>query len=113
MYLIKYIFKKNSKIKIFIKPLKNSLQTILRAPYRHKLTKHQLTFSRYNVLVSISILIKNSNNFNQISNVVYSVNNIKKYYTNIETNICNLNKIKIFFTFKLKNFFEMVNYKSI
>jgi hypothetical protein len=57
LLLLKY-FKKNNffNISLFIKPFKKKLFTILRAPYRHKLTRHQLSLNRFKVTANVQLI---------------------------------------------------------
>jgi hypothetical protein len=80
LLLIKY--SNNSDIfstNVFVKPFYKKLITVLRAPYRHKLSRHQFILSRYSVLFTMnvnSLKIK----FSNISEILYFVRNVKKFY---------------------------------
>lgn len=80
LILIKYkklnFFKKST---IFIKPYKRKIYTILRAPYRHKLARHQLVLNRYNIVSSIKIEIKNHFKINNFKNTVKIFNFFKNF----------------------------------
>lgn len=95
-------FKKNN-ISIFFKPIFKRKFDILKAPYRFKMSKNQLYFSRYNILVvfyfnkNICILTTN--------NILNFYKHILKFFLNFEVNICLQNSIKVFFTFKYPNNF--------
>jgi len=102
--ILKNIFKKN-KISIFIKPKKFKIFNILRAPYKNKNSKHQITFSRFFLNVSIKIFLKNIINFINIYKITFFLNNLKKYYSFFESNICFQHKSKICFFFYLNDFF--------
>ena len=56
LLLLKYS-NKNSvlNVSIFVKPFFKKFITVLRAPYRHKLSRHQFILSRYSVLYNISL----------------------------------------------------------
>ena len=64
---------------IFVKPFYKKILTVLRAPYRHKLSRHQFILSRYSILYTINF---NTNNFifKNISEILYFIKNIKKFY---------------------------------
>jgi hypothetical protein len=92
-------FKQNNifnRSSIFIKKFKKNVQTILRSPYRHKLTRHQLILNRYYVVQKLdyilnnNIIIKKNNELNQL------VKNIKKFYSWFESNIVYHHKVLIF-----------------
>lgn len=77
MYLINYLQKKKNNIKIFLKPTSSNLETLLRAPYRHKISRHQITFSRYFFLITFKIPLNftvNVVNFNQL---IFFINELK------------------------------------
>lgn len=62
VYLLLLKYKKNhffSKSSIFVKKYKKKVYTILRAPYRHKLARHQFHLNRYEINSSIKIPLKN------------------------------------------------------
>jgi len=49
-YFKKYFF--SFKVSIFIKPFFQNIHTILRPPYRHKLSRHQLSLIRYYIIIA-------------------------------------------------------------
>jgi hypothetical protein len=88
-----------------VKPLKQKNLTILRAPYRYKLARQQITLSRYFIFYKISFDFNDNFNlisFKQINDfIVY----LKKFNIWIESNIVYQFKIKCIFTFYFKNYF--------
>lgn len=80
LFLIKYINVKNKfNISLFIKPTFKKFITLLRAPYRHKLARHQFIFSRYFVLFTINTPLNNIQvNFN--IDLIKIINLIKSFY---------------------------------
>lgn len=95
-------------VSIFIKPFFKKFITVLRAPYRHKLSRHQFIMSRYYVLYSINmninyIIIKN------IFEITYLLKKIKHFYIWFESNIVYQHQVKIFFNFFFKNNFKLIN----
>lgn len=104
IFLLKHLFKKN-KITLFVKPKKSNIQNILRAPYKNKMSKHQLTFSRFFLNVSINILKKTPIVCQNIFYLVNLVNELKKFYSFFESNICFQHKSSINFSFFLNNNF--------
>lgn len=111
MYLINYLQKKKNNIKIFLKPTSSNLETLLRAPYRHKISRHQITFSRYFFLITFKIPLNftvNVVNFNQL---IFFINELKWYFIFFESNICYTHNCKIKFNFFYDDFFKIMNYK--
>lgn len=78
--LLKYSNKTNFfNTTIFVKPFYKKILTILRAPYRHKLSRHQFILSRYSVVYTISFNLEKIF-FKNVSEVLFFIKNIKKYY---------------------------------
>lgn len=89
---------------IFVKPFYKKVLTILRAPYRHKLSRHQFILSRYSILYTINF---NTNKlyFNHISEIVFFLENLKKFYVWFESNIVYQHQSKIFLNIFYSNNF--------
>lgn len=102
--LLKNIFKKNH-INIFVKPKKSNLYNILRAPYKNKMSRHQITLSRFFFNISIKLPFTEYINFNQICSIVYFLDFLKNFYSFFESNICFQHKSNLSFKFYLNNFF--------
>ena len=98
----KSIFNKSN---IFVKKFKKNVQTILRSPYRHKLTRHQLIINRYSVIQKFEYILKNDININKISDLSYLIKTVKKLYIWFESNIVHHHKVMFFFNFNFKNNF--------
>lgn len=80
LLLLKYTYNGGIfNVKIFIKPFYKKILTVLRAPYRHKLSRHQFILSRYSVLYIINFNL-NKVYFNNFSEILYFLKNIKKFY---------------------------------
>ena len=80
LLLLKYSNKTNFfNTTIFVKPFYKKILTILRAPYRHKLSRHQFILSRYSILYTINFNLEKIN-FKNISEILYIMKNIKKFY---------------------------------
>jgi hypothetical protein len=104
LLLLKNVFK-NEKIKFFINPKKSNLYNILRAPYKNKMSKHQITFNRFYFNISIILFLKKPiifNNTVSVSNFIYF---FKNFYSFFESNICFQHKSNIKISFYLNNFF--------
>jgi hypothetical protein len=102
--LIKTIFK-NEKIKFFVNPKKSSIYNILRAPYKNKMSKHQLTFNRFYFNISILLNLKKEVVFKNLRSVYEFLFFLKNFYSFFESNVCFQHKSKINFFFHLNNFF--------
>lgn len=105
LLLLKYSNKNSMyNVTVFIKPFYKKFLTVLRAPYRHKLSRHQFILSRYSILYSINFNF-NKIHFNSISEILYFIKNIKKFYIWFESNIVQQHQSKIFLNFFFLNFF--------
>jgi hypothetical protein len=102
--ILKNMFK-NNKVSFFVKPKKSPIQNILRAPYKNKKSKHQLTFSRYYFNVSVIFVLKKINFFKNTNQLIYLTDELKKFYSFFESNICFQHKSTILFFFYLNDFF--------
>ena len=111
MYLINHLQKKKNNIKIFLKPTNSSLETLLRAPYRHKISRHQITFSRYFFLISFKIPFNFTIHINNTNQLFFFINELKRYFIFFESNICYTHSCKIKLNFFYNNFFKIMNYK--
>lgn len=80
--LMKYN-KKNSlsTSSFFVKPIKKNVQTILRAPYRHKITRHQLTLVRYNIIFKLVFNFKNKIVTKKFENIKKIMKTLLSYNT--------------------------------
>lgn len=75
-YLNKKVFYKNSLI---VKPIKQKLFTLMRAPYHFKISRHQITISRYILLFKLNFKLNNSLIFYNTSNLIYFINFFKNF----------------------------------
>ena len=102
LFLLKYLNKNKfcNKINLFIKPLKKKYNNILRAPYKNKLSKHQLGVYRYNILITFYFL-KTVYTYKNINNFFYFFNNFNNFFNFLESNLIYNYKLKIFFNFKI------------
>ena len=114
LFLLKYInnFFLCKNIKFFVKPLKKNFNNILRAPYKNKLSRHQISIFRYIInikfLFSINIFI-----FKKLNFLFIFLKNFLIFFNFLETNVIYKNKLKLFFNFKLKNNFNFFNFKKL
>lgn len=111
-YLMRAVIKKNTSIKIFFKPRKNKIETLLRPPYRHKISRHQITLSRYYLLISFNTKLSNNLMLCNLQQLIFIVKEISKDFRYFETNICYTHSIRVKINFFYKNFFKLMNYKK-
>lgn len=104
VYFLKNIFS-NHNISIFVKPKKINIFNILRAPYKNKISKHQMTLSRFYLNVSLKIKLNDFIHFNNTNSVTNIVNFLKSFYSFFESNICFQHKSNMYFHFYLNNYF--------
>lgn len=96
-------------IKLFIKPKKKNFINILRAPYKNKLSKHQIGFFRYFIIFKLTLYI-NVYLFNNFSQFFFFLNKFILFFNFFETNIVYNYKLNFTFDFKLKDYF---NFKKL
>ena len=78
--LLKYFNNKiNSKSCMWIKPLKQKNITLLRAPYRYKLSRQQITITRYFIFYKLTFNFKNNFYLDTIKNCINFTNSLKKF----------------------------------
>lgn len=110
--LAKFSKKENiKKIFFFIKPFKKSTITYLRAPYRYKLARNQVTFSRYYLTVRIYFNTPEKN-FKPTSLHSFQLNNndLLKNFQNVSTNIDNLVSFKCVYNTRVASYFNINNF---
>lgn len=96
--------KKGLDIKFFIKPKYKKFITLLRAPYRYKLSRHQFLIKRYYITMSLKIKSKKIN-LTHYKDVLFLIQFFKKFYVWFESNIVFQHQVKLFFKFNFKNNF--------
>lgn len=108
MIFLKFFYNKETVFKnaLFIKPIKNQVLTVLRAPYKNKLGRHQYGFSRYKIDCTFDFNIKQFR-FNSHTELFYLLKFNKKFYQNFESNICYQHKVVISFFFQFLKFFTI------
>jgi len=93
-----------NSIKLFVKPKKKNFVNVLRAPYKNKLSKHQIGFFRYFIVFKL-ILYINTCVFNNFDQFFLFFNKFIYFFNFFETNIIHNYKLNFSFDFKLKNYF--------
>ena len=89
---------------VFVKPNFKKFITLLRAPYKNKLARHQFMLSRYFVLFSVSLNFEDIF-FNNITDLVFFINLSKNFYFWFESNIVSQHQVKLFFNCYFNNIF--------
>lgn len=110
-FILLKFFKKHSNINvsnIFVKPKKKSLITLLRPPYKNKLSRHQITNNRFFLNFKLKTPIKISNNIN-IEILKKNIFFFKSFFSFFETNLLYQHKIKFYFKFNNSSNFLLTN----
>lgn len=105
--LINFFKKKKGNVKkliLFSMPYKKKTLTLLRAPYRYKLARDQLTFSRYRINLKF-IIVSNILSFRSYADIFFILYRFIFNFKNYGGNVCILHSLKISFFFKLNKFF--------
>jgi hypothetical protein len=101
------IFKKSN---LFIKKSKKIVYTLLRAPYRHKLTRHQLTLIRYYICQKLDYNLNFNIEINNKKDLNILIKCIKRFYSWFESNIVYQHKIFFSFYFFFCRNFLLLNF---
>jgi hypothetical protein len=107
--LIRRLFKKKTPT-VFIKPTYKNTYNILRAPYKNKISKHQICLSRFFIVVSFKLKFSNKLNLSNLASVFFLVKFLKKFYSFFETNISYQHKSILSFYFYLSDYFLLEKY---
>lgn len=98
-----FLFK---KLIFYIRPLKKKTITYLKAPYRYKLARNQVTFSRYFVTCQIIICSKLHKQFKNTSTCMIYNKKFINFIKDITSNLSNLVYVKYSFKAEILNFFN-------
>jgi len=106
LFLLNFLktFLKCKNIKLFIKPKKKNFINVLRAPYKNKLSKHQIGFFRYFIIFKLTLYI-GVYLFDNFDQFFFLFNRFVLFFNFFETNIVYNYKLNFNFKFKLKSFF--------
>jgi hypothetical protein len=96
-------FVNNNNVTVLFKPKFKKKFDILKAPYRFKMSKHQLFFSRFNIL--ITFFFKSNLNITNNKNLIFFYKSVAKFFNNFEVNLCLQHSLKIFLNFKYSSNF--------
>lgn len=94
----------------FVKPVFKKSSVILRAPYKNKLSRHQLSYSRYNLMLRFNLKLNSLLNLSQSNDLVFLINKIKSFFLWFESNICYQHKIKLIFNLNYVDNFLLKKY---
>ena len=79
--LLKYYCKKDFFLTtLFLNKKNKKSYTLLRPPYRHKLSRHQFSINRFNLFLNIFIKMNNKITINKTSNLHIFINYIKIFF---------------------------------
>lgn len=99
------------KVCFFFKPKYKTITTLLRAPYRYKLSRDQLKFCRYHILCSFRFFEKlNFFFFSNFNDVFIFIQLFLKIFPNFESNLCFQQKLSLHFFFFFKDNFLLEQY---
>ena len=111
LLLLKYSGNANIlNVSVFVKPFFKKFITVLRAPYRHKLSRHQFVLSRYSLLYTLSIDTTKII-INNVFEISFLLKKLKTFYIWFESNIVYQHQSKILFTFFFEKYFNIFNFK--
>lgn len=99
LLLVSYLKKNNFflNFSFFVKPLFKKSSVILRAPYKNKLSRHQLSYSRYNLMLCFNLKLNNIIDIKNINDLIFLTKKIKSFFLWFESNICYQHKVKLNF----------------
>lgn len=109
-FVLFYVLKGSNdfkKISVFIKPIQNNDLVLLRAPYRYKLAKLQITVRRHNIQINIEK--KNSTNLTY-SNIIKYKPELKKFAERFESVLFHTHKYTYYFDITCKQNFILNNF---
>lgn len=99
----------------FFKPSKIKYFTLLRAPYRYKIARNQISFKRFFLKCSIVLRVFTSSRSLRLNDsycyLTSTSNALSSLYRDLDTNVCKQNNIVISVPFLYPNYFLIKNYK--
>lgn len=108
LILLKYNkLNSNNTTSIFVKPNYKKFITLLRAPYRYKLARHQFIFSRYYVLLTIKSNV-NTLHIVNVNDLITFIKLLKTFYIWFESNIVYQHQVKLYFNFFINKLFTII-----
>jgi hypothetical protein len=97
LLLINYLKQNNFflNFSFFVKPFFKKSVVILRAPYKNKLSRHQLAYNRYSLMLRFNIKLNNTINLSHFNDLIFLIKKIKSFFLWFESNICYQHKLKL------------------
>ena len=103
------------RLVFFFKPSKIKYFTLLRAPYRYKIARNQMSFKRFFLKCSITLWVLTEKPFLRLNNSYNYLTSTSKalssLYCDLDTNVCKQDNITISVPFIYPNYFCIKNYK--
>lgn len=114
LFLLLISYLKNTEFflnfSFFVKPFFKKSSVILRAPYKNKLSRHQLAYNRYNLMLRFNLKLNYLINLTQINEINFLIKKIKSFFLWFESNICYQHKIKLIFNLNYVDNFLLKKY---
>lgn len=114
LFLLLISYLKNTEFflnfSFFVKPFFKKSSVILRAPYKNKLSRHQLAYNRYNLMLRFNLKLNYLINLTQTNEIIFLVRKIKSFFLWFESNICYQHKIKLIFNLNYVDNFLLKKY---
>lgn len=95
---------------VFIKPKKVKKFTLLRAPYRYKVGRIHLMYSRYTFVVSFKVNLSNTPSFNNIDDLKQYNSLIENSFNHLTTKLNTLYRYNYTYNCTYKNIFLISAY---
>jgi len=82
LLLITYLKKNNFflNFSFFVKPFFKKSNIILRAPYKNKLSRHHLSYNRYNLLIKFNFNLYSIINLINLSDLTFFIKKVKSFF---------------------------------
>ena len=82
LLLVNYLKKNNFflNFSFFVKPFFKKSAVILRAPYKNKLSRHQLSYNRYNLMLRFNLKLSDKIVINNINDLIFLIKKIKSFF---------------------------------
>jgi hypothetical protein len=114
LFLLLISYLKNTEFflnfSFFVKPFFKKSSVILRAPYKNKLSRHQLAYNRYNLMLRFNLKLSYLINLKQTNEIIFLIKKIKSFFSWFESNICYQHKIKLIFNLNYVDNFLLKKY---
>lgn len=84
LFLLLISYLKNNNLflnfNFFVKPIFKKSAVILRAPYKNKLSRHQLCYNRYNLMLQFKLKLNNFIFINSVNDLIFLITRIKSFF---------------------------------